>query len=78
MEKEQSRELRAALHHWIDQASPEQLAQIDRDVQSVMAGDRVAWSQADLPSDRLAPETQIKALMTRESVHCRQSVNQSP
>jgi hypothetical protein len=65
MEKEQSSALRAALHHWIDQASPEQLAHIDREVQSVMAGDRVAWSQADLGSDRLAPEAQIKAMMTR-------------
>jgi hypothetical protein len=63
MENEQSRALRAALHHWIDQAAPEQLAHIDREVQAVMAGDRVAWAHADLRSDRLAPEAQITALM---------------
>jgi hypothetical protein len=63
MEKQQSSALRAALHHWIDQAAPEQLAQIDRDVQSLMAGDRVAWAHVDPRSDRLAPEAQMKALM---------------
>jgi hypothetical protein len=65
MENEQSSALRVALHHWIDQAAPEQLAHINREVQSLMAGDHLAWAHADLRSDRLAPEAQIKALMTR-------------
>jgi hypothetical protein len=66
MREKQVSALRAALHRWIDQAPAEHLARIDREVQSVLAGDRVAWPPEQLPTDRLAPEAQIKAMMARE------------
>ncbi len=63
MDESQISELRGALHRWIDQAAPEHLVYIDQEVQSILAGDRVAWSRVDVRSDRLAPEAQITAMM---------------
>lgn len=66
MDEQQTNTLRQALHHWIDHASAEHLNRINREVQSIVAGDTVAWPSEELPHDRLAPEAQIKTMMARE------------
>jgi hypothetical protein len=66
MEQEQSTAFRAVLHGWIDQATDKQLIQMVQDMHASMAGDMVAWTNAAQPPDRLAPETQIKAMMAHD------------